>query len=78
MVIKHLMRIICYLKAIMNLIRLGICTPHCYETTTEPAIIIATESSFQVSDNLLHASNETVYPNAILEQGIVCIVAKRN
>lgn len=61
----------------MDLIRYGIWTPHCYETTSEPAIIIATESSFRVSDNLTHASNETVYPNAELITGRCIYCGKR-
>lgn len=69
MVIKCLMRTICYIRAIKDLIRYGIWILHCYETIEEPAIIVATESSFRVSDNLIHTPNEIVYPNAELITG---------
>jgi len=52
---------------IADWLRYGISVRHLYrEVSREPAIIIATETSFRVSDNYEHGPNEGVYPNACL------------
>ena len=61
-------RLLCYIKAIPLWLRTGYFVPHLYETTTEDAIIIATENSFRVADNYNHSKEETVYPKAVLER----------
>lgn len=59
-------RIKCFIIAIIDLIRYRVYSPHFYTQTEEPAIIIATDNSFRVSDNYQHTPNETVYPNSTL------------
>ena len=60
-------RILCYLKAIPQLVRSGIWCPHTYkEIEKHPSIIITTKNGFRVAKNYMHRENETVYPNATL------------
>ena len=59
-------RIKCFLIAILDYIKYGSFTQHLFIDTEEPAIIIATDTSFRVSDNFQHEPGETVYPNATL------------
>lgn len=59
-------RIECFIRGVIGYIRHGAFVQHLYEETREPAIIIATENSFRVSDNFQHEPNETVYKNATL------------
>ena len=57
----------CLKLAISNYVERGTFVQHFYEEVEEkPAIIIATKTSFRVSDNFQHDPNETVYPNATL------------
>ena len=60
-------RFTCLKLAISHYVKSGTFIQHFYEDIEEtPAIIIATETSFRVSDNFQHEPNETVYPNATL------------
>ena len=60
-------RIECFIRGIDCFIKHGAFVQHFYKEVEEtPAIIIATENSFRVSDNYQHESSETVYPNATL------------
>ena len=60
-------KIECLKIAISDYLKHGTWVQHLYEEVEEtPAIIIATENSFRVSDNYQHEPNETVYPNATL------------
>ena len=59
-------RIKCFLNGVIAFIRCGEFIPHLYIEEESPAIIIATDSSFRVSDNFQHERGETVYPNATL------------
>lgn len=60
-------RIVCWLKAIPFWLRTGVWCPHVFIICeSKPAIIIATDKSFRVSENYEHNENETVYPYATL------------
>ena len=59
-------RIKCFLKSIIDFIRYGAYMQHVFVEKEEPAIIISTDTSFRVSDNFQHDSNETVHRNATL------------
>ena len=59
-------RIRCWLKAIPLWFRCGAWAPHLYKCTYEKAIIIATDKSFRVSENVWHDYGETVYEDACL------------
>lgn len=56
----------CFIIAIIDYIKYGVYVPHLYTQSEEPVIIIATDTSFRVSDNYQHTPEETVYPNATL------------
>lgn len=62
-------RVKCFLIAIIDFIKHGSFVQHLFIETEEPAIIIATDTSFRVSDNFQHEPCETVYPNATLIRG---------
>lgn len=47
-------------------LRCGEFSSHIFKDTFEPAIIIATDKNFRVSDTLRHSQEETVHPNACL------------
>lgn len=61
-------RIKCFLIAVIDFFKYKSFMPqHIFVTEKEePAIIIATDNSFRVSDNFQHSPEETVYPNATL------------
>lgn len=57
----------CYVKAFIDFLKYGSFVPHTFrDVECKEAIIIATDTSFRVSDNFLHESNEAVYPGALL------------
>lgn len=60
-------RLICYMIFVFDWIRYGISVRHLYtEVSREPAIIIATDAGFRVSNNYEHSAEETVWPLACL------------
>ena len=61
-------KLVCWSKAIPLWLKTGIFASHCYESTAEDAIIIATEKSFRVANDYKHTPDETVYPHAVLER----------
>ena len=65
---KYLKYLICLIKALPLWFRTGYFIPHLYEGLTRDAIIIATSDSFRVAEDYTHTAEETVYPDAVLEE----------
>lgn len=65
---KVLKRIKCFSKSVVDYFKYGgaFIMHNFIEVERTPCIIIATDTSFRVSDNYQHDSNETVYKNATL------------
>lgn len=57
----------CHFKALIEFVKHGVFVPHTFrDVECKEAIIIATDTSFRVSDNFQHKPNETVYSGALL------------
>lgn len=62
-------KIKCFLIAIKDFICYGVWIRHLYaDPEYSEGIVIASDTSFRISDNYAHNENERVYKNAIIEK----------